>query len=574
MHKTLWKTLEEKEDKHTEISGIDPIITGILHQKGITDPEEIREFLSEKPKKTYDPFLMKDLAEACNLIERVITKKGHILIYGDYDVDGITSTTLLMDFFRNFHQNLSYHIPNRQEEGYGLNLETLKALVHREKPDLLISVDCGITALEEVDYLQKQGVEVIITDHHTPGEELPGSPVLNPKREDCDYPFKELSGCGVAFKLTQGLQRRLGLDKKGLNHNLDLVALATVADVVPLRDENRTLLKYGLKRINERRRLGLKTLLEEIRLGDKKITPGHIGFMIGPHFNAGGRVDEARIGVELLLTKDSKEAVEIARHLARCNEERQEIQQSGLERCIKEIEERYLEDDFLVIDLPGLHEGVIGIIAGRIKEIYYRPVLVLTNSEDPTVYKGSGRSIEGFDLYRELARYNHLFQKFGGHPAACGLSLEKSNIKELRRVLNNRARELKEESEELFMKKIKINAKVGEEKLTKGFIETISRMEPYGMGNEKPLFLLENLQVPETGKKCLGKEKNHLKLKGRVPGGRRELEAIGFNMVEQYFEELQSPEEIDLVFFPELNVWNGRESVQLLIQDLRAHRDE
>ncbi len=574
MHKTLWKTLEIKEDESIEIPGIDPVITRILHQKGITDANEIQEFLSDKPKKTYDPFLMKDLAEACDLIEEVLEKQGHIIVYGDYDVDGITSTTLLMDFFNNFYDNISYHIPNRQEEGYGLNRETLEELVETRKPALLISVDCGITALEEVAYLKKQGVPVIITDHHTPGEELPKALVINPKRKDCGYPFKDLSGCGVAFKLTQGLQRRLELDKKILNQNLDLVALATVADVVPLRDENRTLLKYGLQRINERRRLGLKILLEEIRLGDKKITPGHIGFMIGPHFNAGGRVAEARSGVELLLTKDANRAGEIARHLARCNEERQEIQQSGLERCLKEIEEKYLEDDFLVIDLPGLHEGVIGIIAGRIKETYYRPVLVLTNSEDPQIYKGSGRSIEGFDLYQEMARYKDLFLKFGGHPAACGLSLEKNRIPLLRKELNQRAKELKEKTPQLFMKKIKIYATLGEEKLNKGFIETIHQMEPYGMGNEKPLFLLEDLRVPDQGKIRLGKEKTHLKLKGRVFGGKQDLEAIGFNMVEQYFEKFQSPGAIDVVFFPEMNVWNGRESVQLLIQDFRTHEED
>lgn len=574
MYKTIWENVETESDESIEMQGIDPVITRILHQKGIREAEEIHEFLSDKPKKTYDPFLMKDLAKACDLIEQVLEKQGHILVYGDYDVDGITSTTLLMNFFQSFYTNISYHIPNRQEEGYGLNRETLEELVETRKPTLLISVDCGITALEEVAYLNSKGVGVIITDHHTPGEELPEALVVNPKRRDCEYPFKELCGCGVAFKLTQGLQRRLKLDKKMLNQNLDLVALATVADVVPLRDENRTLLKYGLQRINERRRLGLKILLEEIRLGDKKIMPGHIGFMIGPHFNAGGRVADARTGVELLLTKDQNRAGEIARHLARCNEERQEIQQVGLDRCLEEIEQKYLEDDFLIVDLPGLHEGVIGIIAGRIKEIYYRPVLVLTNSEDPETYKGSGRSIEGFDLYQEMAQYKDLFQKFGGHPAACGLSLDRKNIPKLRHELNKRAKELKKSNQELFMKKIKIYAKVGEEKLQKGFIETIQQMEPYGMGNEKPLFLLEDLRVPDQGKIRLGKEKTHLKLKGRVTGGKRDVEALGFNMVERYFEQLKSPNAIDVVFFPEMNVWNGRESVQLMIQDLRAHDEE
>lgn len=571
MVKTQWKILKSPKIGETELSGIDPVITRILYQKGITERDEIQEFLSEKPQKTYDPFLMKDVKEACDLIEKVVQNKGHILIYGDYDVDGITSTTLLMSFFQTFHQAISYHIPNRQEEGYGLNLDTLKELVKTRRPELVISVDCGITALEEVEFLKEQGVEVIITDHHTPGEVLPEALVVNPKRKDCAYPFKDLCGCGVAFKLTQGLQRKLNLDKKILNQNLDLVALATVADVVPLRDENRTLLKYGLRQINGRQRLGLKILLEEIRLGDKKITPGHIGFMIGPHFNAGGRVADARTGVELLLTEDDIRGKEIAGHLAECNEERQEIQQIGLERCLEEIGKKYAADDFLIIDLPGLHEGVIGIIAGRIKEMFYRPVLVLTDSEDPEVYKGSGRSIEGFDLYREMSAFTSLYQKFGGHPAACGLSLEKKNIPKLRDELNRRAKELKTEDPELFLKKIKIYAEVPEEKLHKGFIETIQRMEPYGMGNEKPLFLLEGLRIPETGKKRMGKEKNHLKLKGRVPGGKQDFEAIGFNMVEVYFEQLQSPSAVDVVFFPEMNVWNGRESVQLLIQDLRAH---
>ena len=573
MHETLWKIVEDHGRKNSEIPGIDPLITGILQQKGITEAEEIHEFLSDKPQKTYDPFLMKDLKEACELIEKIMKNQGHIIVYGDYDVDGITSTTLLVDFFRNFYQNISYHIPNRQEEGYGLNLETLKKLAETRKPALLISVDCGITALEEAAYLKEKGIEVIITDHHTPAEQLPEALVINPKRKDCSYPFENLSGCGVAFKLAQGLQRRLQLPKKMLSHNLDLVALATVADVVPLVDENRTLLKYGLQRINGRGRLGLKILLEEIRLGDKKITPGHIGFMVGPHFNAGGRVADAETGVELLITKDPDRAGEIARHLARCNEERQEIQQVGLDRCLQEIEQKYLEDDFLIIDLPGLHEGVIGIIAGRIKEMYYRPVLVLTNSEDPKIYKGSGRSIDGFDLYHEMSVFKDLFLKFGGHPAACGLSLEKENIPALRKALNERSKELKAKNPELFMKKIKIHARVGEEKLHKGFIETIGRMEPYGMGNEKPLFLIEDLQIPEKGKLRLGKEKVHLKLKGRVTGGTKDLEAIGFNMVEQYYEQLQSPHAVDVVFFPEINTWNGRDTVQLLIQDIRSHQE-
>lgn len=559
---TIWNLNSNIQVDNTE-KNINSIIIEILKQKGIKEKEEIDEFLSTKPTKTYDPFLLKDMKESVKKIKYAMENNKKILVYGDYDVDGITSTALLIGFLSEIYDNINYYIPNRKKDGYGLNNEVVHSLVE-EGMDLLITVDCGITALEEVDTLRSLGVDVIITDHHSQGDDLPNSLVINPKRRDCSYPFKELCGCAVAFKLTQALQRDLELDKRLLNKNLDLVALATVSDMVPLIDENRTLLKYGLNILRKTNRIGLNTLIESINIKKEDINTGNIGFIIGPHFNAGGRVDDGKLGVDLLLTKNKIKAKEISEFLIDCNERRQSLQEEGIEKCVSIIEKNYLDDDFLIIKEDGLHEGVVGIIAGRIKEKYYKPVIVLTLGEGG-IYKGSGRSIDGFNIYEELSSFKDLFEKFGGHTNACGLSIKEENICLLRDELNKRAKNLRDLDPNLFIRKLDISAKLSENDLKKDLVEHLSLLEPFGMGNEKPYFLIEDFLIKDGGKVKMGKKKNHLKLQGKeVYSG---INAIGFNMVEDYFEKLNSPDRLDLVFYPDINIWRGKESIQLILKD-------
>ncbi len=572
MIETYWKKVEEPYSD-TEPGKVHPVVRQVLWNKGIRSMDEMKEFLSLKPKKTYDPFIMKGMKEACNAIEKAIDKEQHIVIYGDYDVDGVTSSALLVDFISSFYHNISFYIPDRMEEGYGLNKGSLTTLINERKMGLLITVDCGITSNDEIKGVRDQGIDVIITDHHTPGDLLPDGIIINPKQKDCLYPFKDLCGCGIAFKLAQGLQRTLNIGKEGLTRNLDLVALATVADVVPLLDENRTLLKYGLRKISSGERIGLDLLMEELGLKGKKVTPGHIGFVIGPHINAGGRVDHAKKGAQLLLTKDRREAKEIVDHLVSCNRERKDVQRHGLERCIKEIEENYKDDLFLVVDLPDLHEGVIGIIAGRIKDLYHRPVLILTNAEEEGTYKGSGRSIDGVDLYQEMNAFSSKFTRFGGHPKACGLSLSQKEIPNLREKLNRRAAEIKKVAPVTFKKQIKIHKEIRINDIDEALIENLQLLEPFGMGNEKPYFALKNFGIQPRGKISMGKEKNHLRLEGGV-GGERALKAIGFQLAEYYFHSLGAPDDVDLAFFPEINEWRGQRSIQLVIEDIKEPRTD
>ncbi|SHI88644.1 single-stranded-DNA-specific exonuclease RecJ [Geosporobacter subterraneus DSM 17957] len=573
MVETLWKFHGIDDAFIPKPNGIDPIIQKVLFSKGITDTAEMEEFLSPKPQKTYNPFLMKNMEEASALVLQYILKKKNIWIYGDYDVDGVASIALLMDFLGRFTDRIHYYIPLRAEEGYGLNCEAIQEIKNKGA-DLIITVDCGSTSVKEAALAKSLGMEIIITDHHNLSEEKPDCLILNPKQEGCSYPFKLLCGCGIAFKLAQALQQKLGAPKNCLNEILDLLALATVADVVPLIDENRTMLKYGLQRINQPTRHGLNFLIQSIGLGGKKITAHHIGYILGPHFNASGRLDDARAGVELLLAREPEKVAALTRHLIACNNERKLIQDQGLEFCREKVEKEYPNDLFLVIDSGNTHEGVIGIIAGRIRDIYYRPTLIVTEATEEGILKGSGRSIDGLDIYETLKKSADLFVKFGGHKNACGFSIEKNKLPLLRQRLNQQAAEIKAENPGIFMKSLKVHGILRPTEITEKLVEELERIEPYGMGNEKPLFLMSNLPVSYPSElSFIGKAKEHIKLRG-IPGSRGPMEAIGFGLAQCYLDRLGAPEALDLLGFPCFNEWNGNRSIQFMISDMKKSRNK
>ncbi|WP_425448383.1 single-stranded-DNA-specific exonuclease RecJ [Dethiothermospora halolimnae] len=541
------------------------VIENILLAKGITDEGEIEEFLSDKPKKTYDPFIMKNMDKVVEKIKYYLDNNKKIVIFGDYDVDGVTSTSLLVEFFRNVTDNIDYYIPNRFSEGYGLNKEAIKYVKEEMDGDLIITVDNGISSFSEVEYAKEIGIDIIVTDHHNPPEKLPECLIINVKQEDDQYPFKELCGCGVSFKLAQALQRTLNLPKGLLTNALDLVTLGTIADIVPLVDENRTLVKYGFKIINSNRRLGLSVLREIVGLKDKEITSGRIGFILGPCFNAAGRLEDAKLGVKLLLEKDKDNAIKLGNILYKLNKERQNVQEEGQKYCEHLVKEKYMDYDFLVLRADGVSEGVIGIIAGRIKDLFYKPTLVVTESDEGYL-KGSGRSIKGINIYDELVSMSDLFIGFGGHEMACGFSIEKDKLDELRERLNNRAKEIKSEDPNIFVPKLDIIAEIKPEDLTINLIEQVSKLEPYGMGNPKPLFMIKDVTVNNNRTKGCGKTKKHLKFSGKK--NNIYLNGIGFSMAEDY-NKMNEPNAVDLAFNPEINEYNGKVSPQMIIQDFK-----
>lgn len=541
------------------------IVETILHLRGITDKKEIEEFLSDKPKKTYDPFLIKNMNEAIKKIQQHLENKNKIVIFGDYDVDGVTSTALLVEFFRNITDNIDYYIPNRFSEGYGLNKEAIKYIKDEMKGDLIITVDNGVSSYNEIEYGKEIGLDFIVTDHHNPPEQLPKCILINVKQEGDTYPFKDLCGCGVAFKLAQALQREFDLTKKIISKSLDLVALGTIADIVPLIDENRTIVKYGLKAINSDSRLGLSTLRGIVGLKDKEITAGRIGFVLGPCFNAAGRLEDAKLGVQLLLEEDGDRARKLGHLLYELNRERQLVQEKGEEYCRELVEKEYLDYDFLVLRADGVSEGVIGIIAGKIKDAFYKPTLVVTKSEEGYL-KGSGRSIKGIDIFEELKKHGDLFLGFGGHEMACGFSIEEDKLDLLRKRLDARAKEIKAEEPNIFLPKLDITTEIEAEELSIELIEEISKLEPYGMGNPKPLFLIKDIEVNTNWTRGCGNNNIHLKFSGKK--NNIFLNGIGFSMTEKY-DNLKEPSQVNIAFSPEINEYNGRVSPQMVIEDIK-----
>lgn len=577
-------------DRIAKEAGVNRFIAEILVNRGIETPEEMVKFLNPKLKHLHSPRHMKDMDRGTDIIINAIKSGKKIVIYGDYDCDGVTSTTIMYKGLKRCGANVSYHIPHRIEEGYGMNSEAVKRLAH-EGCQVIITCDNGISCVEQVALAKSLGMEVVVTDHHevpftvdkngVERDILPeADAVINPKRRDCDYPFKGLCGAGVAFKFVHTLYHKLKIDTKELYELIEIAAIGTVCDVVDLVDENRILVSMGLRMINETRNIGLRALIKEAGLDGRKIRAGNIGFQIGPCINATGRLDTASLSVELLMCEDEKRALELAKELRRLNQERQEMTDKALEEIFMEIESSSLKNDrVLVVYREDLHESLAGIIAGRIRERYNRPAYVITNAKDKA--KGSGRSIEEYDMFEEISKCRDILLAAGGHPMAAGFSLLAENIPLFRERLNSQCTLTDED----LVCKVDIDDEIEVGDVTFNLIDDLEKLEPFGKGNREPLFMAKDLYIDRIF--LMGQNREHFRLTCRDSKSGATINAVAFyetdvlreklgeiygvDMVDDVILDPQGADlRMDLLFKPAINEWNNTRSIQLILEDYRV----
>jgi single-stranded-DNA-specific exonuclease len=563
--KKKWKIKQPDEALKKKLSKslhISPLISAVLINRNIKTEEEARRFLESDLSGLITPFKMKGIREAVSRLKKAFKNKEKILIYGDYDADGITALTLLYIVFEKFTPNLTYYIPNRLEEGYGLNRQACEVAKSRGV-SLVVTVDCGVTAVDEVAYLKAQGIDTIITDHHEVKDSLPEAlSIIDPHRKDCQYPFKELAGVGVAFKLAQALLTDL-MDNPlmYLKPHLDLVALGTISDVVPLLNENRIFVKYGLKQLNQTEKLGLKALIKTSRLNNKTISTNHIGFILGPRINAAGRLGDACAPLRLLLAKDAEEAEALAKLLNDGNRDRQKIQKRTLKQALSLIEKEINFKDHKVIILDDdWHPGVMGIVASKIVDKYYRPTILISTRED--IAKGSGRSIDNFHLFDAVKKCSALLDAFGGHKKACGITILKDKIALFKDRINEIAHNVLS-VEDLFPK-LEIDSEVSLDEIDLNLIKELDKLSPFGTGNPKPIFASSGLSLKASPKFL---KKNGTKL--LVTNGGFTHEAVGFSIDGVNFNNLQG-RRISLAHTPTLNNFQGRDYITLAIKDIKT----
>ena len=543
---------------------LNKVVKDILRSRGITLEEDVEEYLSPRPQRTYDPFLMKGMAEAVEMITSAAEKKQRVCIYGDYDCDGVTSVTLLLYAFSQFmdRERISYFIPSRFTDGYGLSMDTVKRVADMGT-DLMITVDCGCSSADEVAYAKKLGMQVIVTDHHIVPERTPDCVMLDPKQEGCGYPFKGLCGCGVAYKLTQALQRTLGFDRSVILDSLDIVGTATIGDIVPLVDENRTLAKYGIDRIRKTKRPGLSALLGAISMKQETVTSMNVAFGIVPNINANGRMKRADIGVSLLSSSDEAEAFELARETASNNTERKRLQDAAFKECIALAEVQCPGSLFPIIH-ADVHEGVAGIVAGKLKEEFSRPVVIVTDNGGKL--KGTGRSVDGIDIHAVLSTCADLFEKFGGHQGACGFTMRADALEELRERAGKEMERLVASDPELFSQEVRYDAEIDVRDISIDLADTLSLMEPFGKDNEQPVFMVRGVKI--FGGRIIGNG-THIRFSiGEPPG----IGCVAFGKAAEYGDLIFAGGPADVVGTIEINEWNGRRSVQMNVKSMAPHR--
>ena len=553
----IYETDEEKVEKLKEKYKINNLLATILVNRGITDEEEIRQFLKPTRQDFSNPYLMKDMEIAVERIIKAIKNQEKVIIYGDYDVDGITSTTVLKKFLKDLGLEVSYYIPNRLNEGYGLNKTAVEKIVN-EGYSLMITVDCGITGIEEIDYANSLGLEVIVTDHHEPLEELPKAlAVIDNKRKDSKYPFRDLAGVGVAFKVCQALGMRLGLKEESYLKYLDIVCVGTISDIVPLVDENRVITKLGLLLVKQTRNVGLRSIINSS--GYSKIDSNTISFGVAPRINACGRMGKAEEALELLLSNDIYKVNELTKKLNEHNKERQEIEKGIFESATEKIEKNHLDDNrTIVVGGSGWHHGVIGIVSSKITDMYFKPSILLSFEEDG-IGKGSGRSIPGFDLHDALMKCQDSLEKFGGHSMAVGVTIRKEKLEEFRKEFEKVA---EEEKIEEIVPVLNIDSKIDLSYVDKEMIDSLKELEPFGEANKMPIFAFKNLRIDSIRALSEGK---HLKL--TLKEDNRIINAIGFNMG-SLAEEYRIGDKIDLAGVLEINTFNGVDNLQINIKDV------
>lgn len=575
---TKWYIYNKKNNylsnlKNKNITKLEALI---LANRDIVDPKVVDSFINPTLAKLHDPFLLKDMEKAIDLIIETMENGESIRIFGDYDQDGISSTMTLLDGLLYFYDDIGYDIPDRVIDGYGISDRMIDRAIEANV-SLVITCDNGISAIDQVKRLKENGIKVIVTDHHQVSKKEDGEwveqilpqadCVINPKRLDNTYPFDDLCGAGVAFKLIQALYQRLDGDMEYLYGLLEYVAMGTVCDVVSLTDENRIFVREGLKRINDTEKLAIKALVEE-NSWNREVSAYTLGFIIGPCMNATGRLSTAKLAIDMLMEDDIEKIRTYAKKLVSLNTERKELTNIGLEKTLEIIKDKkYYNDDIIIVDVENIEESICGIIAGRIKEKFNKPTIIMTESSQDGILKGSGRSIDAYNIYKEVFEIKDILESFGGHPMACGLSIKSEKVDEFRKKLNDKSKLKKDD----FVNIINIDAQIPLDKLSLEFAESLQRLEPFGKDNPKAKFADKNLFIKNIN--MIGKNNNTMKMILNKNG--RDIEAIKFNAQKDYkylsdkFKANIIGNRIDAVFYPDINEFNGRRNLQVKLIDIR-----
>ena len=543
--------------------GVNKLIASILVQKGIDTFQKAKRFFRPSLEDLNDPFLMKDMAKAVHRIEKAIEQKEKILVYGDYDVDGTTSVAMMYSFLSTIHHQRSFYIPDRYDEGYGISYKGID-FASREGFSLIICLDCGIKAIEKVSYAKDKGIDFIICDHHRPGNSVPNAvAILDPKQTDCEYPYKELTGCGVGFKLIQAYAQKNEISFDSLMPYLDLLAISIAADIVPITDENRVLAFYGLKQLNKNPRVGVKALID-VSNRKNELTISDVVFGIAPRINAAGRIHHAKKAVELLVENDQKKANEIAKSINEYNINRKTLDEAITKEALTMVKKNHKST---VVFHKNWHKGVIGIVASRLIEHHYRPTIVFTESNG--MLTGSARSVSGFDVYNAIESCSDFIVQFGGHKYAAGLSIKKEQLS----AFSKKFEEIVSTTilDEQCAPEILIDAKIEVNEIDKKLVRILNQMEPFGPQNNRPVFCSNNIIDNGYGR-LIGSDKSHIKLGITDHNKSNVIDAIGFRMAHKY-PIIERGDSFDVCYVIEENEWNGAVNLQLRIKDIKANEE-
>ena len=562
---TPTSTEKLKRNDLSKETDLHPILTLLLLRRGLTTKELIEQFFNPNLKDIHDPFLLPDMRKAINRINEALGKKEQIMIYGDYDVDGTTAVALVYKFLHTYTTNLFYYIPDRYDEGYGISFLSID-VAEKKNVKLIIALDCGIKAIDKVKYAKEKGIDFIICDHHTPDTTLPDAvAVVDAKRIDSIYPYKHLSGCGVGFKLMQAFAKSNGISKKELEDLFELTAISIAADIVPVTGENRILAYYGLKQINRSCSPGIKGVIDVCGLNGKEINNSDIIFKIGPRINASGRMENGKEAVELLLSNNYKQALILSENINRYNNERRQLDKKVTQEANEIINSiPNIEDSkAIVVYNENWHKGVIGIVASRLAERYYRPAVVLTKSKD--MVSGSARSIMGFDIYSAIENCRDLLESFGGHMYASGLSLKENKLAAFRKKFIQIAN--KEIDAEQMIPQIDIDDELSLVDINTTFMNQLKKLEPFGPHNPKPVFMTRNVKDYGTSK-LVGRDQHHIKLEIIDSTSNTPIHGIAFSM-SKFYPYIKSGGKFNICYSLEENTYNGTTTLQLMVKDIK-----